>query len=450
MRNGNTNGAMLMTEGSIGKQLFLFSVPLILGNLLQQLYSTVDSIIVGNFVGSEALAAIGSSTSIIFLLIAFSQGASVGAGVVVSQYLGARKSAKVHTAVHTSFAIALILGIILTIGGIWSAWPMIQWMHTPEEVMGDSAVYLQIYFGGVIFNVLYNMASGILNAVGNSKRSLFYLCCASVTNIVLDLVLVIGLRMGVAGAAIATDISQFVSSMLAIAYLMRTKEDYQLVLRKIRIQKKMAVHIIKIGLPAGIQNMVISLSNVLLQASVNQFGAKAMAGFGAYLKIDGFNILPVMSFSLAVTTFTGQNYGANKIDRVKKGMWVTLVMGVVYTIFTGVLLLIFSNLIMGLFSADPKVIEYGELAIYYFAPFYWLLSILQGLAGTIRGTGKTIPPMVILLISMCLFRIAWIQFVLPMFTTIVGIYVLYPVSWLLGLIMMALYAWKGHWLVRAR
>ena len=436
----------LMTEGSIVRQIFFFAVPLILGNLLQQLYNTADSIIVGNFVGSNALAAVGSSTALINLLIAFSQGAAVGAGVVVSQYLGAKDKKNVHAGVHTSLAIALILGFVLTIGGIFATEPLLIWMHTPGEVFADSALYLRIYFGGVIFNVIYNMASGVLNAVGNSKRSLIYLGYASVTNIVLDLIFVGWFHMGVAGAAIATDISRLVSGVLAVAYLMRVLTDYRVELKKIRIQKKMAFRIIQIGLPAGIQNMVISLSNVLVQSSVNRFGADAMAGFGAYMKIDGFNILPVTSFSMAITTFVGQNYGAGKIDRVKRGMWVTLAMGFLYTVTTGVLLLVFSDPLMRMFTDNVTVIRYGELAMRYFCPFYFILSILHGLAGTIRGTGKTIPPMAVLLISLCLFRIAWIQFVLPMFDTINGVFVLYPISWMVGMILMILYTWKGRWL----
>ena len=279
-----TKKGTLMTEGSIVKNILFFAIPLILGNLLQQLYNTADSIIVGNFVGKNALAAVGSSTSVIYLLIAFSQGASVGAGVVVSQYLGAKKKKETEDAVHTALAISVILGVILTIGGVLFSRRLLLWMHTPEEVFDGAVLYLQIYSGGLLFNVLYNMAAGILNAGGNSKRSLIYLAYASVTNIILDLVLIRGFGMGVEGAAIATDISQVVSSVLATGYLMRVKADYRVSLRKIKIHRQMAGRIVKIGLPTGIQNMVISLSNILVQSSVNGFGADAVAGFGAYLK----------------------------------------------------------------------------------------------------------------------------------------------------------------------
>lgn len=436
----------LMTEGNILKKIFFFSVPLILGNLFQQLYNTVDSIIVGNYVGKGALAAVGSSTSTINLLIAFSQGAAVGAGVVIAQYLGAKEKQKVEEAVHTAMGIAIALGMILTVLGIALSGTILRLMDTPVDVIEQSNLYLKIYFAGVVFNVIYNMGAGILNAAGNSKRSLIYLCYASVINIVLDLLLIRVFKMGVEGAAIATDISQIASSVFVVAYLMRTREDYKIQLKKLKIHKNMAYGIIKVGLPTGIQNMVISFSNVLVQSSVNGYGSSAVAGFGAYTKVDGFNILPVMSFSMAVTTFTGQNIGAGKIDRVKKGMWITMVMGVVYTITTGCLLLIFSEPIMRLFTQDKEVIEYGRQAMYYFCPFYFMLSIMHALAGTIRGTGKSIPPMIILLTSLCVFRVIWIIFVLPHFSAIDGIFVLYPVSWAVGLVLMILYAWKGKWL----
>ena len=436
----------LMTEGSIWKSILLFSVPLILGNMLQQLYNTADSIIVGNFVGSNALAAVGSSGSPIFLLIGFSQGIAVGAGVVVSQFLGAKDREGAHTAVHTSLALSAILGAILTVCGIAVSRALLTAMNTPAEVLEDAVLYMRLYFGGVLFSVVYNMAAGILNAAGNSKRSLLYLGVASITNIVLDLVLIAGCKMGVAGAAIATDISQLVSCVLSLRFLMRVEDDYRVTAKEVRVHKKMAVRIIKVGLPTGIQNMVISFSNVLVQASVNSYGAAAMAGFAAYMKIDGFNILPVSSISMAATTFVGQNYGAGRLDRVKKGTWVTLAVGVVYTLITGALLLLGQNAILHLFTQDEAVVAFGAAAMRWFCPFYFLLSILHGLAGAVRGTGASIPPMVVLLVSLCLFRIVWIQWVLPLFSGIEGVFILYPVSWALGAGLMILYAWKGKWM----
>ena len=441
--NQNTN---LMTEGSIVKNLLLFALPLILGNLLQQMYNTADSIIVGNFVGSNALAAVGSSGSPIYLLIGFSQGVAVGAGVVISQYLGAGDHKETREAVHTSLAIAVLMGLVLTIGGVACCRALLTAMNTPAEVMGDAVTYLRLYFGGVLFSVVYNMTAGILNAAGNSRRSLVYLAAASVTNIVLDLVLIAGLKMGVAGAAIATDLSQLVSCVLSLRFLMKTDDACHVELSGIRLHRSMAGRIIRVGLPTGIQNMVISISNVLVQAGVNGYGAAAMAGFGAYMKIDGFNILPVTSISMAATTFVGQNYGAGRLDRVKKAVWVTLGIGILYTLCTGAALLAGQDFILHLFTRDEAVIVFGKLAMHWFCPFYFLLSILHGLAGAVRGTGASVPPMVVLLVSLCLFRIVWIQWVLPSFSTINGIFLLYPVSWGLGAVLMALYAWKGKWM----
>lgn len=437
----------MMTEGSVVKNILFFSVPLILGNLLQQLYNTVDSIIVGNYVGSNALAAIGSSTSLVYLLIAFSQGVSVGAGVVISQRLGQKNKEGVQTSVHTALALAGILGIILTVGGILFSKEILLWMNTPEEVLTDAVKYLRLYSAGMVFNVVYNMAAGILNAAGNSRRSLGYLAIASVTNLILDLVFIVGMKTGIAGAAIATNIGQMISCVLAIWFLVRAQTDYKVYLNKIKIHKSTAGLIIKIGLPTGFQNMVISLSNILVQSSVNSFGANAMAGFGAYMKVDGFNVLPVTSFGMAATTFVGQNFGAGKTERVKRGMWITLGIGILYTITTGILLLIFSETIMHLFSNDSAVIAYGQQAMHFFCPFYWVLSILHALSGTVRGTGKSIPPMVVLLISLCFFRVLWVQFVMPNIASIEGIFMLYPISWAIGSGLMILYTWKGKWLI---
>lgn len=435
-----------MTEGNIWKLLIIFSIPLILGNLLQQMYNTADSIIVGNFVGSNGLAAVGSGTALINLIIAFSQGAAVGAGVIVSQNLGARDKQKTKLAVHTAMCIAIILGVILSAIGVIFSRYLLVWMKTPKSVLKDSVLYLQIYCGGLIFNVIYNMATGILNAAGNSKRPLIYLAIASVTNIILDLVFIKALKWGVKGAAIATDISQALSCVLAVGYLLRVNSDYKLIVKELKIHGNTAKQIIRVGLPTAIQNMVISFSNVLVQSSVNSYGATAMAGYAAYLKIDGFNILPVLSISMAVTTFTGQNVGAKKPDRVKKGMWNALIMGVVYTVIIGVVILLTSHTVLGLFTKDNEVITYGQLAMKYFCPFYFLLGILNILAGTVRGAGKGVPPMLILLFSMCIFRILWIKIALPFYSTIDGVFILYPISWFVGMVLMIIYTKFGKWL----
>lgn len=435
-----------MTEGNIWKLLIIFSIPLILGNLLQQMYNTADSIIVGNFVGSNGLAAVGSGTALINLIIAFSQGAAVGAGVIVSQNLGARDKQKTKLAVHTAMCIAIILGVILSAIGVIFSRYLLVWMKTPKSVLKDSVLYLQIYCGGLIFNVIYNMATGILNAAGNSKRPLIYLAIASVTNMILDLVFIKALKWGVKGAAIATDISQALSCVLAVGYLLRVNSDYKLIVKELKIHGNTAKQIIRVGLPTAIQNMVISFSNVLVQSSVNSYGATAMAGYAAYLKIDGFNILPVLSISMAVTTFTGQNVGAKKPDRIKKGMWNALIMGVVYTVIIGVVILLTSHTVLGLFTKDNEVITYGQLAMKYFCPFYFLLGILNILAGTVRGAGKGVPPMLILLFSMCIFRILWIKIALPFYSTIDGVFILYPISWFVGMVLMIIYTKFGKWL----
>ena len=435
-----------MTDGNIWKLLIIFSIPLILGNLLQQMYNTADSIIVGNFVGSNGLAAVGSGTALINLIIAFSQGAAVGAGVIVSQNLGARDKQKTKLAVHTAMCIAIILGVILSAIGVIFSRDLLIWMKTPKSVLKDSMLYLQIYCGGLIYNVIYNMATGILNPAGNSKRPLIYLAIASVTNIILDLVFIKALKWGVKGAAIATDISQALSCVLAVGYLLRVNSDYKLIVKELKIYGNTAKQIIRVGLPTAIQNMVISFSNVLVQSSVNSYGATAMAGYAAYLKIDGFNILPVLSISMAVTTFTGQNVGAKKPDRIKKGMWNALIMGVVYTVIIGVVILLTSHTVLGLFTKDNEVITYGQLAMKYFCPFYFLLGILNILAGTVRGAGKGVPPMLILLFSMCIFRILWIKIALPFYSTIDGVFILYPISWFVGMVLMIIYTKFGKWL----
>lgn len=435
-----------MTEGNIWKLLIVFALPLILGNLLQQMYNTADSIIVGNYIGSNGLAAVGSGSSLLMLIISFSQGAAVGAGVIISQSIGAKRSDIIKKSVHTAMCISIILGLVLSVIGVIFSSQLIEWMRTPEDVLEDSISYFRLYCVGLIFNVIYNMATGILNAAGNSKKPLQYLAIASVTNIVLDLVFIKVFKMGIEGAAIATDISQALSGVLAVGYLLRVKSDYKINIKELKIDKAIAKEIIRIGLPTAIQNAVISFSNVLVQSSVNDYGSIAMAGYTAYLKIDGFNILPVLSISMAVTTFTGQNVGAKNLKRVKKGMYDALIMCTIYTVLTGVFLLSLSHQILSLFTNDSAVIEYGQLAMKYFCPFYFLLGILNTLAGTVRGAGKGVPPMLILLFSMCIFRIFWIKLALLFFSTIDGIFMLYPISWLVGMIMMIIYTRYGKWL----
>ena len=436
----------VMTEGSIWKKILFFSIPLILGNLFQQLYNTVDSIIVGNYIGSEALAAVGSSGSLINLLIGFCIGASAGAGVVIAQFYGAQDREGVRKAVHTTIAIAIAAGAVLTVVGIVATPILLKAMGTPQEVFVQASIYLKVYFGGILFSVVYNMSAGILNAVGNSKRSLVYLMIAATSNIFLDLLFVVVLKMGIVGVAIATDISQLLSCIFIILFLVRSEDVYRVKLKDIRCYDNLLGKILKIGLPTGVQNIVISLSNVIVQSSVNSFGAVAMAGFAAYIKVDGFNILPVLSFSMAATTFVGQNVGAGRLDRVKKGMYVSVAMGIIYTVCTGILLLAFAPQVIGVFTQNGKVVEYGVYIMKFFCPFYWMLGILHILAGTIRGTGKTMQAMVVFLFSLCIFRVLWIWGAMSVSHKIGGVMLGYPLSWLVGLVMILIYVWKGNWM----
>lgn len=438
-----------MTEGPIWKNILYFSIPLILGNLFQQFYNTVDSIIVGNYIGSEALAAVGSSGSIINLLVGFCIGASAGAGVVISQFFGARDKEGVRKAVHTTVAIAICAGAVVSVAGIFFSPLILRAMGTPQEVFSQAVSYLKIFFGGMVFSVIYNMSAGILNAVGNSKRSLMYLVIAAVSNIFLDLLFVVVFHMGVVGVALATDISQFLSCVFIIAFLVRSQDIYRLKIRDIRFYDNLLGKILRIGLPTGVQNIVISLSNVVVQSSVNSFGAVAMAGFAAYVKIDGFNILPVLSFSMAATTFTGQNVGAGNYDRVKRGMYVSAAMGVFYTVFTGILLMLFAPQVIGVFTNKAEVVEYGVYILKFFCPYYWMLGILQVLAGTIRGTGKTLQAMFVFLFSMCIFRVIWIWIALKIAHELSYVMIVYPVSWLVGMVMILVYIWRGKWMPKS-
>lgn len=347
---------------------------------------------------------------------------------------------------HTTIAIAIAAGAVLTVVGIVATPILLKAMGTPQEVFDQASIYLKVYFGGILFSVVYNMSAGILNAVGNSKRSLVYLMIAATSNIFLDLLFVVVLKMGIVGAAIATDISQLLSCIFIILFLVRSEDVYRVKLKDIRCYDNLLGKILKIGLPTGVQNIVISLSNVIVQSSVNSFGAVAMAGFAAYIKVDGFNILPVLSFSMAATTFVGQNVGAGRLDRVKKGMYVSVAMGIIYTVCTGILLLTFAPQVIGVFTQNGKVVEYGVYIMKFFCPFYWMLGILHILAGTIRGTGKTMQAMVVFLFSLCIFRVLWIWGAMSVSHKIGGVMLGYPLSWLVGLVMILIYVWKGNWM----
>lgn len=440
---------IIMTEGVIWKQLLGFSLPLLVGNLFQQLYNTVDSVVVGNYIGSQALAAVGSSNSLINLIIGMFMGIATGAGVIISQYYGAGDEQKLHWAVHTCIALSIAGGLVLTVIGIVVSPTILKWMGTPPEVMENSVIYFRIFFGGSLFNLVYNMGSGILRAVGDSKRPLYYLCVSSVVNIVLDLVFVIVFHMGVAGVGYATVIAQGISAILVIWTLVRTEDSYRLVLSKIKIDVRMMKRILALGIPSGIQQSIISLSNVIVQANVNSFGAAAMAGFGAYNKIDGFVMLPLQSFCMAATTFTGQNIGSRNRERIKKGMVVGGLISAVYTILMSLILYFQVERVLSIFSTDAEVIRYGQLTMAILLPFYMCIAVHNILMGSFRGAGKTIVSMMIGVGNMCILRMIYINLLVPFFPSYEAVMWGYPITWLTTVGMDLIYCFRAQWLPKA-
>ena len=444
------DGSILMTEGVIWKQLVLFSIPLLIGNLFQQLYNTVDSVVVGQFIGSEALAAVGSSTPLINLIIGMFMGLAVGSGVIISQYYGAQSADKMGWAVHTSIALSIIGGLILTAAGIFLSPYILGWMKTPEEVMEPSVLYFRIYFLGSLFNILYNMGAGILQAVGDSKRPLIYLCISSVVNIILDVLFVAGFHMGVDGVAWATIISQLVSAVLVMAALMRTDDIYRLEIKKIRIDRRMMKRILRLGIPSGIQQSIISLSNVVVQANVNVFGATVMAGFGAYNKVDGFVVLPMQSFCMAATTFTGQNIGAGKPERIREGIRQGLVICIGVSALISVGLFFEAERVLSVFSSDPGVIESGMLTMHVLIGFYAVLAIHQILMGVMRGAGKSMETMLISVGNMCVLRMIYIKLVIPVLPSYEAVLWCYPITWVTTILMDIIYMKWGKWMPENR
>lgn len=436
----------MMTEGNIIREIIVFSIPLLIGNLFQQLYNTVDSIVVGNFIGKEALAAVGSSNSLINLIVGLFVGISTGASVVISQYYGGQNKENIHKAVHTAMAVTFIGGVILIALGVFLSPTILKLMGTPEEVMKESVVYLRIFFWGSLFSAVYNMGAGILRGVGDSRRPLYFLCISSVVNIVLDLLFVVVFHMGVAGVAYATITAQGVSALLVLVTLTRDDDIYKLTWKDIKIHGRLLRQILTMGIPSGLQSAIISFSNVIVQSNINAFGADAIAGFSSYIKIDGFVMLPIMSFGMAAMTFTGQNLGAKKYDRVKKGAWKTLLLSVGYTLTATVLVLCFASQLLRIFSQDPVVNGYGRQVMYINMPAYILLAITQVLAGVFRGAGRSISAMVMMVSNMVGVRLLWIWIagaIVPSFTTVM---LGYGVSWATAALTTGLYAWKGNWL----
>ena len=386
-----------MTDGPITTHLIAFSVPLLLGNIFQMLYNTVDSIVVGNFVGKEALAAISSTTMIVNIMIFFFNGFSVGGGVVIGQYLGARKMKELHRTVETTIAVTILFGIFFTFAGFFLVPFMLRLMQTPEDVFPQAKLYLEIYFSGALGLLIYNMGSGILRAVGDTKRPLYFLIFTSILNTVLDLVFVIVFKAGIAGAAIATIISQFISAIMVLVLLTRADDIYKLTWNDLRIDLPILKFIMQIGLPAGVQSMITSVSNVFVQSYINGFGSGCMAGWGAYNKLDSFIFLPINSLGQAATTFVSQNIGAGRSDRANKGTVRALQMAVGVTFAIASVLIFFAPAATGLFTSDDEVIYYGSLFIRMNTFFLIFNAINHVLAGALRGRGESKIPMICML-----------------------------------------------------
>lgn len=440
------NTEVLMTQGNIWKQILLFSIPLLIGNVFQQLYNTVDSVVVGKYVSTEALAAVGSSNSLINLLLGMFAGIATGAGVIIAQYFGGKMFEKLEWAVHTAIALSFIGGALLSVIGYFASGVILDWMGTPKNVMPDSTLYLRIFFLGAVFNLVYNMGAGILRAVGDSKNPLYYLCIASVTNIALDLLLVLVFKMGVAGVGIATITSQGISMILVLRKLLKCKGPYRLQVKKLRIDARMAKRIVNFGVPTGLQSSIISLSNVMVQSNINSFGDKAMAGCGAFSKIDGFIMLPIMSFSMAIMTFVGQNTGAGQTERIKKGLKVTLILSSAYVALVSLTLFVFGENIISIFTDETVVVKNAMVMMNILMPFYVVITMVNILTGAFRGAGKTMASMVIMIINLCGVRMLWIYLMRPLNPTLATVLWGYPISWFTAIFCALLYTWKGNWI----
>ena len=435
-----------MTEGSTIRLLVAFAVPLLIGNLFQQLYSTVDSVVVGNFVGKQALAAVGCTTSIINSMIGFFIGLSAGAGVVMSQYYGAHDQDKLHRTVQTTIGMTLVLCALLTALGVLLTPIMLRWMKTPEDVFDAASLYLRIYFAGVTGQLLYNIGAAVLRAVGDSTRPLYFLIFCTLTNTVLDILLVGVFRLGIAGAAYATILSQALSALLVMTVLTRSRASYRVELRLPRIEPALLRKICSIGVPTALQMVITSISNIFVQSYVNRFGSSAMAGWAADVKIDGVAFLPIVSLAVAITTFVGQNLGARKLDRVRGAAPKCLGLATVIMIAILIPLMLLAPQLVALFNREPAVVEYGALFIRLISPFYLLTSVNQIYSGALRGAGDTRAPMLIMLFSFVLFRQIYLFVTYRLGGGIIPIGLGYPAGWLVCSLLMLVYYYAGGWL----
>lgn len=442
----DTESSTLLTEGTIWKKIIAFAIPIFLGNLFQQLYNTADSLIVGNFIGSDALAAVSSSGNLIFLMVGFFNGIAMGAGVVIARYYGARKSEEVEKAVHTLVAFGLVAGVVLTIVGMLGTPYILQWMGTPESVLSNSVLYFRIYFAGSLGFVMYNIFVGILQSVGDSRHPLTYLIISSITNVVLDLLFIAVFRMGVGAAAAATIISQILSAILCFIRLVKSKEEYRIQVRKIRFDGNMMKQIITNGVPAGIQNSIIALANVIVQSNINAFGADAVAGCGAYSKIEGFGFLPINCFAMSLTTFISQNLGAKQYERAKKGARFGIICCITMAELIGILIFAFIPWLVGAFDNTSAVIYYGTTQARTVTLFYFLLALSHCLAAIFRGSGKSTVPMVVMLVCWCIIRITYITIAVRIVPVIQTVFWAYPLTWSLSSIIFMIYFFKADWI----
>lgn len=436
----------LMTSGSISKNIIYFAFPIFLGNLFQQLYMIVDTIVLGKYVGREALAAITSCGPLIFLIVGLFTGIFIGVGVVISKLFGAKDVERVEKAVHTTVAFALLSGIVLTLVGYYFAPKLLIIMKTPASVLDDATDYVQIYFLGISALILFNSASGILQAMGDSKRPLYFLIVSSISNIILDLIFVIYFKLGTKGVALATVISQSISAILSYRILLTTKDIYRIYIKKIKLDISLLKQFLAIGIPSGIQNSVISIANVFVQSSINIFGPVAMAGNGAMMRIQGFAFIPVTSFAMAMTTYTSQNIGAGEFLRVKKGTKFGIISAIVLAQTIGLFIFIFSPKLLLIFTNDPSVIEIGVLKARITAFFFFQLAISHTMAGIYRGAGKSIIPMAVMLLFWCIFRVSYITVALKYVYDIKIVFSAYPLTWSISAIVFIIYYFKGNWL----
>lgn len=429
-----------ITEGVIWKQLLFFFFPILLGTLFQQLYNTADTVVVGRFVGTQALAAVGGSTGqIVNLVVNFFVGLASGATVIIARYYGARDRIKLNNALHTAIALSIVGGIVTGIAGILLTPSLLKMMNTPADVIEGSTMYLRIYFAGIIFVFVYNIGSGILRAVGDSKRPLYFLIVCCFLNIFLDILFVVYLKLGVKGAAFATVISQAVSALLVILSLTKSVDIYRLRPNKIRFYKSLLIAIITIGLPAGLQSVMYGISNIIIQTSLNSLGTETVAAHTAFAKIDAIYWMISGAFSVSIITFIGQNYGARKFDRMKKSIKVCLLMELIASLLLTTVMLLAGPYLLRLFTSDQEVIEIGMQIIHIIAPSYALFIFIEILSSSLRGMGNVVVPMLMTCGGVCVLRILWIFIFARTHLSVTTILMSYPISWGFTAVLFIIY-----------